>query len=198
MIQFQNIPGATPLDPNEIEGLTPSDISTQQQLNQAEQQNIIRGEVWAFERNHKDILSEVFLKRLHVKMFGDVWRWAGKFRKTNKNIGVDWHQLPTELRKLFDDSKFWIENETYEWLELGARFHHRLVSIHPFPNGNGRLSRMMTDLVLHQHKQNRFTWGNRPDSGKIDSVGPLRERYITALREADQRKFKALMTFVVS
>ncbi len=191
-------PGATPLDPGEIAGLIPSDISHQGQLNQAEQQNILRGELWVFERKQKDILSEVFVKRLHKKMFGDVWRWAGSFRKSNKSIGIDWHQIPIELHKLFDDTKYWIEHGTYEWQELATRFHHRLVWIHPFPNGNGRFSRTYTDLLLSSHGHERFTWGSVGDSGKIEDEGPLRKKYIAALKDGDQKNYKQLMKFVVS
>ena len=197
-LTLSHIPGATPLDPDEIAGLIPSDVSTQGQLNQAEQQNILRGELWAFERKKKDLLSEAFAKRLHKKMFGDVWRWAGSFRKSNKSIGIDWHQIPIELRKLFDDTKYWIENGTYEWQELATRFHHRMVLIHPFPNGNGRFSRTYTDLLLVHNQQERFSWGNLNDSGKIEDVGPLRDKYISALKAADRKSYGSLIEFVVS
>lgn len=177
-LKLVHIPGATPLNPDEIAGLIPSDIATQGQLNQAEQQNILRGELWVFEKQHKDILNETFIKKLHKKMFADVWRWAGKYRTTNKNIGIDWPHIPEELYKLFADTKVWIELKSYGWQELAVRFHHRLVWIHPFPNGNGRFSRTMTDLLLTLHRQERFTWGEKNEDGKIGEVGPLREKYI--------------------
>lgn len=194
----ENIPGSTPLDPDEIAGLIPSDVSTQGQLNQVEQQNIIRGELWAFGRKHKDLLTEAFVKRLHKKMFGDVWRWAGEFRVSNKTIGVDAYLISVELRKLLDDTKYWIEHETYEWTELATRFHHRLVWIHPFPNGNGRHSRTMTDLLLVANGKERFTWGSLSESGKIEDVGPLRTQYISALQSADQKRYGPLKAFVIS
>lgn len=197
-VKLAYIPGATPLDPDEIAGLIPSDISNQGQLNQAEQQNILRGELWVFGRNQKDFLNEAFAKRLHKKMFGDVWRWAGSFRKSNKSIGIDWHQITIELRKLFDDTQYWIEHETYEWLELATRFHHRMVWIHPFPNGNGRFSRTYTDLLLVSYGQERFSWGCLSESERLEEQGPLRERYIAALRDGDQKKYQKLMNFVVS
>ncbi|MGE3758711.1 MAG: mobile mystery protein B [Pseudobdellovibrionaceae bacterium] len=197
-IQLSYVPGATPLDLDEIAGLIPSDISTQGQLNQAEQQNILRGELWCFGKKQNNILNEAFVKRIHKKMFGDVWRWAGSFRKSNKSIGIDWHQIPIELHKLLDDTKYWIEHETYEWIELATRFHHRMVWIHPFPNGNGRFSRTFTDLLLVTYQQERFSWGSLTDSGNLEDQGPMRERYIAALKDGDQKKYKKLMGFVVS
>ena len=132
-------------------------------------------------------------------MFGEVWQWAGSFRKSNKSIGVDWPQVAIELHKLFEDTKYWTAHGTYEWLELGTRFHHRLVWIHPFPNGNGRFSRTYTDLLLTQHKQNRFSWGSRgDDAGKIEEVGPLREKYISGLKDGDEKRYERLMKFVIS
>jgi Fic-DOC domain mobile mystery protein B len=188
-------PGATPLDPNEISGLLPSDIVLQAQLNEAEQANILRAEAWAFSKKHGDVLSEAFVKRLHKEMFQDVWRWAGQFRKSDKSIGVGWLMVGIDLKKLLDDTRYWIEHKTYPWDELGARFHHRLVLIHPFPNGNGRHARLMTDLLLTLNGQNRFTWGAGLD-GDLYLATEVRVKYIDALRNADAMKFGSLIDFV--
>lgn len=185
--------GATPLDPNEIEGLLLSHISTRSELDRWEQDNIMEGEAWAFARKQTDILSEGFICRLHKRMFGSVWRWAGKFRRSDKNIGGPWWNVPTELKNLCDDVTVWIESGSYLPDEIAARFHHRLVAIHLFPNGNGRHARTITDLLLVQRLgQSRFSWG----SGNLVDAGECRRRYIEALRAADQYDYEPLMEFV--
>jgi Fic-DOC domain mobile mystery protein B len=187
-------PGATPLAPDERKGLLPSSISTQAELNEFEQAAIREAADWALGARQRDVLSEAFVRKLHGRMFKGVWSWAGKYRTTNKNIGIDWHQVPAEVVKLCADAAHWIEHRTYEWTELGARFHHRLVSIHPFPNGNGRHSRLMTDALLRRHAQPLFTWGKT----NLVSPGGARDQYIKALREADERRLGPLVTFVRS
>jgi Fic-DOC domain mobile mystery protein B len=125
-------------------------------------------------------------------MFNKTWRWAGQFRKTNKNIGVDWLKVSIELRNLLDDLKYQVKHDVYEKDELAARFHHRLVSIHPFPNGNGRHARMMADILLLSLGVDRFTWG----SNSLGASSPVRNLYIEALRTADKMDYKKLIKFV--
>jgi Fic-DOC domain mobile mystery protein B len=162
-------------------------------LNEAEQINITAADSWAFERR-RDVLSEKFLLDLHRRMFGRVWRWAGSFRTTERNIGVAPHHVRTELRKLLDDVRYWIDNATYEPDEIAARFHHRLVWIHPFPNGNGRHARMAADLLAVALGRPRFTWG-RSD---LVEAAETRDRYIVALRAADEREIGPLLAFARS
>lgn len=187
-------PGATPIDADEAAGLIPQHITTQKQLNEWEQSNILTAEQWV--TNHRfeitNILTSEFLRQVHVKMFHKTWRWAGQFRNTNKNIGVDWLKVPVELRKLFDDIEYQIKHEVYEKDELAARFHHRLVAIHPFPNGNGRHARMMADIVLLSLGSNRFSWG----SNSLSESSPVRRLYIEALRAADSLDYSLLKKFV--
>jgi Fic-DOC domain mobile mystery protein B len=190
--------GATPLDPDEIEGLIPSYISTQGELNAAEQANILKARQWAMSKKNRDVLDDQFLRELHKRMFGDVWRWAGAFRKSGKNVGVDALQISSEVRNLCEDSKLWISNGTFDWEELGVRFHHRLVSIHPFANGNGRHARLMTDLLLLKHDQAVFTWGATRSAQNIGIKGDLRDEYIRALRAADRNQFDLLIRLVRS
>lgn len=189
--------GATPLDPQEISGLIPPDISTQSQLNEAEQKNIISAELWLLNRNHLPILSEPFLRTLHKKMFENVWRWAGQYRKSEKNLGIAPHLIHEELHKLLSDTDYWLKHHTYSFDELGARFHHRLVSIHPFANGNGRFSRLLTDLLLTTHHQSRFTWGANL-SGHLKQKSHARTQYIQALKKADNYDYTSLILFVRS
>jgi len=183
---------STSLSAEEKEGLIPSWITLRSELNDAEQRGILEAEKWAFSRKKNNILSEDFIKRLHQKMFGSVWSWAGKFRTTGKNIGVDAWRIGVELKILLDDTKFWIEHHTYSPDEIGARFHHKLVWIHPFPNGNGRHARLMTDILMNSLGQSRFSWG----ATNLDEENTMRKEYITALHEADQGNFLPLIKFV--
>jgi Fic-DOC domain mobile mystery protein B len=192
-------PGATPLDPDEMNGLIPDYISTQAELNLLEHENILEAQSWAYKKRPKEVLAETFIRDLHLKMFKNVWRWAGKYRRSDKNIGVEWQKIPEELQKLCHDSIYWIENRTYSFDEIGARFHHRLVLIYAFPNGNGRHARFMTDLLLESHGQKAFSWGGTSvESLDLITFGEARASYLAALREADQKKFEKLLKFVRS
>lgn len=196
---FEMPEGATPLDPDEIQGLLIDTITTQGELNFAEQQSIIESSKWIFETNHKSILTDQFFKNLHKKMFQSVWAWAGKHRKANKNIGVEPHNISTEIKKLCDDCEYWIENKTYDWNEIAARFHHKVVWIHPFANGNGRFSRILTDILLKKYKQPPLSWGrNTFSKDDFSSESKLRTEYILSLRDADNKKFQKLIQFIQS
>lgn len=184
--------GATPLDPDESEGLLPGHISTREDLNEWETANILDAEGWAFAWRHQNLLSLSFIRELHVRMFGDTWSWAGEFRRSEKNIGVPWEQIPTALRCLCDDARYWIESGTYDLDETAARFHHRLTQIHPFPNGNGRHARLMTDLLLGANGAPRFLWGR----GALNRISDVRERYIRALGAADDLDYSLLLRFL--
>jgi len=191
-------PGATPLDPNELDGLIPHYISTQGELNALERENILEASTWAHGRRHSDVLNATFALDLHRRMFHRVWKWAGTQRKSNKNIGVSKENIVAELAQLFGDVKYWIENNTYGLDEIGARFHHRLVSIHVFVNGNGRHARMMTDILLNSAGQEAFSWGLKTSDQPLEVQGLLREQYISALQKADQGDYEALQKFVRS
>jgi len=184
---------ATPLAPEEREGLIPSYITLRRELNEAEQANILEAGEWALARK-RDVLTETFLKALHKQMFGRVWRWAGAFRMTERNIGVPPYRIPVDLRHLLDDCRHWVEHGTYPPDEIAARFHHRLVSIHPLPNGNGRHARMAADLLLTRLGQPRFTWGQ----ANLVDPGEARQAYVAALRAADGHDIQPLLEFVRS
>lgn len=186
--------GATPLDPDEMEGLKLPHIETRGELDQVEQQNIQDGFNWlSRQRKYKDLLNEDFIRALHDKLFGSVWSWAGHFRHTEKNIGIDPVNISVELRILLDDVKYWVEHGTYGREEFAARFHHRLVKIHPFPNGNGRHARIMTDEILEKILGVApINWG----SDSLSTDGEHREAYINALRAADGNDYSSLIGFV--
>ncbi len=181
----------TPLSPEEQEGLIPSYITLRSELNEAEQANILEAEDWAFKRK-RNVLTEKFLIDLHKRMFGNVWKWAGSYRQTGKNIGVDAYRIPMELRQLLDDVRFWINNNTFPPDEITVRFHHRLVWIHLFPNGNGRHARTSADLLLVSMGQSRFTWGRE----NLVDANETRKTYIAMLRSADQHDYSPLLDFV--
>ena len=182
---------ATPLTPEEMRDLIPAHIAYRSELNEAEQENIARAQEWALGPRWRDLLSEKFAKALHRRMLGDVWRWAGRFRTSQRNMGIDYWLIPTELRKLLDDTKAWIEFKTYPADEIAVRFHHRLVLIHPFPNGNGRHARFMADLLIMRLGGERFSWGRE----SLRDPGIARQQYIAALRAADNHDIAPLLAF---
>ena len=193
-MKFIYAEGATPFNQDDAGALIPSHITTQNQLNEWEQANILMAERWLFSQKRKNILSVSFLQKLHEKTFSKTWRWAGKFRKHQTNIGVPPYEISTTLNILCDDISFWIQNKTYPFDEIATRFHHLLVLIHPFPNGNGRHSRLITDALLFSYGFPRFTWG------QVNLVTPSNTRkcYIKALQAADQGNITPLLYFVRS
>ncbi len=194
-IGFAHAPGATPLDRDEIDALIPTSVVTQAELNEWEQANILEGVAWTQSRRTQKILAVESLTELHFRMFSRTWAWAGTFRRSNKNIGGEWSHVPTALRDLSEDVRHWIEHSTFTADEIGARFHHRLVQIHPFPNGNGRFARLATDVLLKRELSVRaFTWG----SSRLDDASDTRAKYIAALRAADQHDITLLLEFVRS
>ena len=187
--------GQTPLDPDESDGLIPSHIETRGELNEWEQANIARAVAWLSRRRATgSILSIAFLRELHRRMFGDTWRWAGTFRASGKTIGVPASQIPEALMNLLENTKHQMESEAQSPDEIAMRFHHALVSIHPFVNGNGRHGREMADQLLRELGRPRFTWG----SARLDAAGTARSAYLAALRCADNGAFDSLRSFVRS
>ncbi len=189
------VDGQTLLTEEEKEGLLISTISTYGELDEFEQQNIEKAIQWTLARKFKkdEILTEEFVKLVHKRMYRDVWSWAGEFRKTNKNIGVDRHQVAIELRKLLGDCKYWIENVVYPPDEIAIRFKHRIVQIHCFSNGNGRHSRMMGDLIIEKIFGGViFTWGANSDLAK---AGDIRKEYLAAVKAADANNINPLLRF---
>jgi len=191
-LEYQD--GQTPIDEDEKKGLLIKSITTNGELNEHEQLNIENAVEWIIQTkfNPDKILTEQFIKKVHKKMYSDVWKWAGEFRKSEKNIGVEWINISVELKYLLDDTKYWIENKIYSPDEIAIRFKHRLVKIHCFPNGNGRHSRIMADIIIESvFGKDIFTWNNsnmiKPDE--------TRKKYITAVKEGDQGNIKPLIEF---
>ncbi len=197
MIYFDDQRDKTLLTDEEKDGLLLPFVTTQGELNAAERVNIADAYAWLEKpRNRKNILSIEFIQKLHQKMFGDVWAWAGQFRRTTKNIGLlEYWRIPLELKNLGEDTKVWIEQAVFGPDEIAARFHHRLVWTHPFANGNGRHARLMADLILETiFHMPPFTWGSLTYSDPNE----LRRAYIEAVRAADQADYALLLAFVRS
>jgi Fic-DOC domain mobile mystery protein B len=188
--------GSTPLSPDEIADLIPS-LSTKEELNEFERQNILAAYRWALDRKHlqrNDPTSEPYVRALHRRMFDETWRWAGTYRTTEKNIGIHPGQIRDSLALLLGDVRYWLENRTYSADEIPVRFHHRLVSIHPFPNGNGRHARLMADVLNSRQSNPVFTWGR----GSLQQPGEIRAAYIRALQAADNHDIHPLLVFARS
>ncbi|MBV6483915.1 MAG: hypothetical protein KFKLKKLM_00379 [Flavobacteriales bacterium] len=193
-LEFVYKDGQTPLEEEEKDGLKIKSITTQGELDEFEQLNIEKAVEWIIHTNLKpeNILTEKFVKNLHKKMYGDVWKWAGEFRRTEKNIGIPWTKIGLELKNLLDDTNYWIENKTFSPEEIAIRFKHRIVSIHCFPNGNGRHSRMMADIIMESIFGNDiFAW----HQSNMVKANEIRKEYINALKEADNGNVKPLIEF---
>lgn len=193
---FQEPPDATELSPSERDGLLQTWITTRADLNDAEAQNILNGASWARRRrvDAMDFLSDEFAKTLHEKMFGEVWGWAGTYRSRESNLGIAPFQIPIAMRTVFDDGRYWLEHQTFERDEFAVRIHHRIVAIHPFPNGNGRHTRLLADLLVERLGGESFTWGR----GTLRDSGEMRTTYIAALKAADGHDIGSLLDFARS
>ncbi|MFS4457606.1 mobile mystery protein B [Bdellovibrio sp. HCB2-146] len=195
-MKIESPPNATPLDQDSLNGLIPG-LTTQAELDEFEAAGIARATLWAMSsrRLKTDLLSASGLCLLHRKMFGDTWKWAGLFRTRETNIGVSPSRIQNDLKILLDDVHFWLQNQTFSTDEIIARFHHRLVLIHPFPNGNGRFSRLAADLLADQLECPSFSWGK----ANLTKAGSSRERYISALKKADTNElYHDLLNFMRS
>lgn len=199
-IDLHYIDGQTPLDEDEKADLKIGQISTRRELDEWEQLNIEEAVQWSIRlrfRSPEDFMTESFILDLHRRMFGKIWKWAGKFRRTNKNIGVDKLMIGLELRQLCDDFRYWHQNNIFTPEERVLRFKHRIVSIHCFPNGNGRHSRLIADILIDRlYGLPVFSWGGAVDN--LSSASDSRSHYLAALREADLGFYGALIVFARS
>jgi Fic-DOC domain mobile mystery protein B len=195
MLGGSDPPDATPLGPHELAGLRQTWIVTRAELDEAEQANILAGLAWSRRRARRSApLSETFIRALHKAMFGDVWRWAGKYRVRETNIGVPPHQIPVAVREFLDTANYWLDTRPIPADEIAVLVHHRLVQIHPFPNGNGRHTRLVADIVAEQLGLPAFSWGRE----SLTPAGPTRAAYVAALRQADNHNIAPLLAFARS
>jgi Fic-DOC domain mobile mystery protein B len=187
--------GNTPLSPEELQDLIPN-LATKEELNEWERENILLAREWATSDRTAPLqmVSDQYIRKLHEKMFEETWKWAGAYRLTEKNIGVPVHEIRERLMALFGNVRYWIENKTYSLDEIAVRFHHRLVYIHPFPNGNGRHARLIADVLVMKLGNPAFTWG----SANLVEEGATRTRYLEAIRTADDGEIQPLLQFARS
>jgi Fic-DOC domain mobile mystery protein B len=175
--------GNTPLTPEELAELRPS-LTTKGELDEFERSNILEANRWAFNPRvlkREDPFIEPYLRQLHRRMFDQTWKWAGKYRTTNKNLGIPFHQIMNGIAAILGDIHYWLEHGTFDIEEIAIRYHHRLVWIHPFPNGNGRHARLLADVIAVKNGRERFTWGLK----ELKEIGPVRTEYIRCSKAAD-------------
>ena len=187
-------PGQTPLTEEEKLQLRPS-LSTRAQLNAAERLNIHAARLWAMSKvglRRSDLLTDAFARELHRRMFNQICRWAGKYRTSDRNLGWEWARIPEGMRMLLDDARYWEEHATYPTAEIAVRLHHRMVVIHPWPNGNGRHARLLADILIAARGGAALMWGASLD---LAQPGLARTRYLAALQAADQNDYAPLLTF---
>ena len=186
----------TPLSPDEQAGLLPN-LTTRQELNEWERQNVLQAFAWALDpRNviRRDSLTESYVRGLHQRMFSQTWTWAGRYRTTEKNLGIPHHEIRDALAGLLGDVRYWLEHRTFVPDEIALRLHHRLVAIHLFANGNGRHARLMADVLAERQGQPAFSWG----ISAIARDSDFRRAYIEALRAADRHDMQLLLLFARS
>ena len=184
---FESIEGATPID--DISGLIPTHITTKTELDEWEAANILKAVRKYLTGSRKQKITVEWIKKVHKDMFDDTWDWAGKFRIRNLNVGVDFHNIQEEIKKLVDDIDFWKKDKNgMSLFEQSVRIHHRLVYIHPFLNGNGRHARLTSDAFLFSNDQKPPLW---PDEELIRKTD-IRANYIKALKDADHGNYKTL------
>jgi len=191
--QFFDQPGQTAIDPDELAALIPKHIRLLRELNEFEAANIHQAIKKYFLGRLKkyDLCNPEVLRRLHRDMFDETWKWAGQYRRSNKNLGRDWWLIPEEVKKACEDLRYWRDHQIYDPAETAVRFHHRLAVIHPFPNGNGRHARLAADLLIQTAGAKTLSWGQT----KLTKPGDQRNSYISALREADEGNFAPLISF---
>jgi Fic-DOC domain mobile mystery protein B len=196
-LEINYLDGQTPLSEEEFDGLKILSITTREELDEFEQLNIEQAIQWTLAKKvlANDLLSEKFIKDLHKRMYGDVWKWAGSFRNTEKNLGIKSFLIPVQLKQLLDRALFWYENNIFTPDEMAVRFKHELVSIHCFANGNGRHSRLMADLIMEKLYDKPFlTWG----SSDLVKANDKRKAYIDAIKMADNLDLNSLILFAKS
>jgi len=185
----EDIPGATPID--DVSGLIPTHISTRSELNEWETANILKAVKYHLSEKRKLTINIQWLKKLHKEMFGESWKWAGKFRQRNLSLGIDWHNINDQIKALVDDIAYWRKNNSLSIFEQSIRIHHRLVKIHPFENGNGRHARLVSDIYLYNNNESRPIW----PSDELIEKSNIRDKYISALKDADSGNYSTLKHF---
>ncbi|HEX8838594.1 MAG TPA: mobile mystery protein B [Candidatus Acidoferrum sp.] len=186
-----------PLHPDQAKQLIPA-LLTKEAVNQYEEENISSARAWVFSPRrlaHIDPFDELFVRELHRRMFDKTWRWAGKYRNTESNLGLQVHEiLQNRVGALLGNGRDWVEHKVFPPDEIAVRFHHGLVLIHPFPDGNGRHGRLYADMIARKLARPEFTWG----SANLVRSGKTRDAYLRAMKVADAGDIKPLLAFARS
>ncbi len=189
--------GATPID--DVSGLL-VDITTRGELNDAEGLNILTATDWIDKGRIDDLFTVQFYRELHTKMYDQVWSWAGALRSQTgqtthpgsrpEAVDLDLGRVAMEFHCEWEAL-----NDNSHLLPFISRYHHALVLVHPFNNGNGRWSRLAADAVI-QRLAGRppLTWAT--DTLVVDS--DERKEYIAALQAADTGDFQPLLDYIVA
>jgi len=163
------------------------------ELDELEDLNIQKGLEWLNRQKDPNYLSTEFICKLHEKLFGDVWKWAGKYRTAEVNISkYRYYDVAPQLKNLFEDAKLWIQHGKMSWEEISEEMHKRLVTIHPFTNGNGQTTRIYVEYVQKRNNQGIPRWM----ASMSHSPAKRRDKYIQALRSADKGDFGPLIEFM--
>jgi Fic-DOC domain mobile mystery protein B len=194
-LKLDHVDGATPIDEDEAADLIPTHISTIRELNEWEQTNILRAEEWLSAGHRRQIVADAFVRELHNRMFDQTWRWAGSYRQSDKNLGVHWRGIAVAVRERTADAAHWMKTGAFDLDEIAVRLHHTVVAVHPFPNGNGRLCRLLADTLVRAEGRGRFSWGG---GANLQSAGAARAAYLAALRAADGGDYSLLLAFARS
>lgn len=193
---FKDRDGQTPLPPELQKGLKLKHIQNMGELDEFEEKNIAEGLVW-LKKNNENYRQYNFWEKLHKKLFGNVWSWAGKLRdhELDNPYFLLPHHIRPALKTLEDDFEYWLKKREISFNEIAARFHERIETIHPFPNGNGRFGRILVEHFCLKEKAEVPKWGMA-----IKNDPKLRrEKYIDALDEARRtKKYEVLIKFMYS
>ncbi|MBT3984304.1 MAG: mobile mystery protein B [Bacteriovoracaceae bacterium] len=179
-ILFYNRDGQTPVDESIRKDLIPDHINDMTELYESEIENIALGIEWAktTKKNHRDYFTWL---EVHKHMFNDVWKFAGNTRKVelnNPDFLMPYEILP-QLKDLQENLIFWLENKTFDDRELMARVHERLLTIHPFKDGNGRWARLLVNMICEKQNIEVPSWGK-----EIKEDDKRRSIYISAVKKA--------------
>lgn len=150
----------------------------------------------AVKRNES--LNEVFIRNLHQVVLKEPYETdaitpagqptkrliaIGDYKTQPNNVRTSTGEMyyftpPEQVKPAMSDLIDWYrtkENEGEHPIIIAATFHYRFVRIHPFDDGNGRMARLLMNMILIKH-------------GYTVAIIPIQERdqYINSLEQADK------------
>ena len=136
-------------------------------------------------------INEELVLEIHELILKGTTDYAGRYRDTRVTVGgagflpPDPDSLLGEMKKIVEWVKKGVDDPDTEPLEFAAMAHYKLVRIHPFVDGNGRVSRLIMNLILIR---NGF-----PPAMLLYTD---RKKYYDVLRQADKGNFTPFLNFV--